>query len=83
MVKGITNHLECFNMYTQLEIRSYSNRNCIYAPKGVEVTVLSTSIDGICTVEYKGDRFSCRLDKLGENPPGEIVIIKDNGLNLF
>lgn len=69
-------------MYTQQEIRSPSNNLHIYAPKGVQVKVLSTSIDGICTVEYKGDKFSCRLDKLGEKPPIEDVII-NNELDLF
>lgn len=62
-------------MYTQQEIRSHSNKSCVYAPKGVFVNVLSTSIDGICTIEYKGDKFSCRLDKLGHTPPKENIII--------
>ena len=65
-------------MYTQQEIRSYSNKSCVYAPKGVFVEVLSTSIDGVCTVEYKGNKFCCRLDKLGHKPPIDELIINDN-----
>jgi len=66
-------------MYTQQEIRSYSNKSCVYAPKGVDVNVLSTSIDEICVIEYKGDKFCCRLNKLGDKPPIDELIINDNG----
>lgn len=61
-------------MYTQQEIRSHSNKSCLYAPKGAKVTILS-EFDGICTVEYKGDRFSCRLDKLGDKAPVDEVVV--------
>lgn len=70
-------------MYTQTEIKSYSNKNHIYAPKGVEVTVISTGIYGICIVEYNNDRFCCRVEKLGDNPPIEEVVVTDEGFNLF
>ncbi len=66
-------------MYTQQEIRSHSNKSCIYAPKGVFVTVLST-FDGVCIVEYKGDRFSCPLSKLGDQPQVDEIVVEDGGL---
>lgn len=70
-------------MYTQTEIRSHSNRMHVYAPKGAKVTILSTSLDGVCTVEYNGYRFSCSLSKLGDMPPANDIILTDTDFNLL
>lgn len=70
--------------YTQTEIRSYSDSTKVYIPNSTEVKLISTSIDNICIVEYKGELFSCGADKLGDEIPVISIEVKDiNDLNLF
>jgi hypothetical protein len=40
-----------------------------YAKKGDQVEVISQSLDGVCIVEAKGVRFSCRVEVLSEVEP--------------
>lgn len=39
------------------------------APLGAEIEVISTSPDGVCIVEWYGNRFSCRAEQLGDTKP--------------
>lgn len=50
--------------------------------KGDEVTLISQAIDGVCIVEANGNRFSCRIEQLGDVKPIEEVKVDDE-FNLF
>jgi hypothetical protein len=54
-----------------------------YAKKGEEVDVISQSLDGVCIVDAKGVRFSCRIEQLSNNPPEEKTQPKENNFSLF
>lgn len=63
-------------MYTQQPIRNY-------VPKGEEVKLISQSLDGVCLIEYKGQRYPCRIELLGDEPPKSDEVTESDNLNLF
>lgn len=67
-------------MYCLVDIIAYSGGR-IYAPKGGEVTLITDGPQ--CLFEYKGQRFYCLREKLGERPAGEKKETKPDSLDLF
>lgn len=63
-----------------MDIVSHSSGR-IYAPKGAEVELIRDSEQ--CIFEYKGERFSCRRELLGDMMPTEKIITKPDSLDLF
>jgi len=49
-------------MYTQTPIRNY-------VPKGEQVEIIRQSLDGVCIIEYNGNRYPCRVELLADTPP--------------
>ena len=65
-----------------MDIISHSSGR-IYAPKGAEVELIRDGEQ--CIFEYKGERFSCKRELLGDEIPlAEIIKPDDTGqVNLF
>lgn len=57
-------------MYTQQQIRNY-------IPKGEQIEIIKQTPEGACIVEWKGQRYPCRIELLGAEPPKDDIVIEE------
>jgi len=63
-------------------LKTNKGRNAIYAKRGDEVVVVASNGD-VAIVEKDGNRFSCRVDEMQEEPVPEEIIIELKPIDLF